>query len=282
MNAYKHSIVGIVLFFITATAIADINVGIFPRRKAGQMYTMFKPITEQLSTRLGEKVNLIVPKNFKAFWKDLNSGRFDLVHYNQYHYIKSHKELGYNVILANKEFGDKKVSGMVAVRTDSGINTIEELKGKTVMFGGGKKAMMSYIIPTYLLKQQGLRPGIDYQEKFALNPFAAIIATYDGHADAVGNGEVILSLKRVKQRVDIGKIKILSSSKPVIFLPWAVKKDMNVEKINIIQNFMVDLKNTTEGKKMLKKAMINEFYVVEDKEYDYIRELVEKAIGEKY
>ena len=257
-------------------------MGVFPRRTAGQMYTMFKPFTDALAQHLNEEVRLIVPKNFKTFWQDVVEGKYDIVHYNQYHYVKSHKEHGYQVIVANNEFGNKKISSMIAVRKDSGYNSLADLKGKTIMFGGGKKAMMSYIIPTYLLKKANLQPGIDYQEKFAINPVTAIIATYNGHADANGNGEVILSLNKIKKRINIDEIKILAKSKPVVFLPWAVNKNMSTEKTRRIQEFMVNLDSSSQGKQILKKASVNSFYKIEDQDYNQIRELIEIATGEKY
>ena len=116
----------------------------------------FKPLAEHLSKVLGEEVKIVAPKDFKEFWKGVQSNQYDIVHFNQYHYIKSHKELGYNVIAANEEFGSSTIAGAIAVRSDSGINSVADLKGKTILFGGGKMAMTSYIATTAMLKKAGL------------------------------------------------------------------------------------------------------------------------------
>lgn len=53
-------------------AIADINLGVFPRRPVAATHKAFRPLAAKLSSELGEKVNLIAPKNFKEFWKGVS------------------------------------------------------------------------------------------------------------------------------------------------------------------------------------------------------------------
>jgi len=149
---------------------ADITMGVFPRRPVSVTHKLFKPLAEKLSKELGEPVKLVVLKDFKSFWKGVQGKQYDLVHFNQYHYIKSHKELGYEVIAVNEEFGSKKIAGALSVHKDSGIKSLADLKGKTILFGGGKKAMGSYIAPTSVLKKAGLEAGKDYTVKFSKNP----------------------------------------------------------------------------------------------------------------
>jgi phosphonate transport system substrate-binding protein len=45
------------------------------------------------------------------------------------------------------------------VRRDSGITEVSQLRGRTIIFGGGKDAMLSHIAPRFLLMQVGLKEG---------------------------------------------------------------------------------------------------------------------------
>jgi len=263
-------------------AYAELVMGVFPRRPVAVSHKMFSPLAEHLSQTLGEPVKLVVTKNFKEFWKGVKSKKFDLVHYNQYHYVKSHKELGYNVIAVNEEFGNKEISGSLVIRTDSGISSVKDLKGKNIIFGGGKKAMGSYIGPTAVLKKAGLKPGVDYTEKFAKNPPSSIIATFNHAADAGGAGSVILQIPSIAKKTDISKLKILAKSDSYIHLPWAVKSDLPKAKVKKIQSAMVALKDSAEGKKLLKKAKVTGFHAADDSEFGKVREIVKFSIGESY
>jgi len=263
-------------------AVADINMGVFPRRPIAVTSKAFKPLAEKLSAVLGEKVNVVVAKNFKSFWKGVKNKEYDLVHYNQYHYLKSHKEFGYNVILANEEKGSKVIAGSLSVRTDSGINSIADLKGKTILFGGGKKAMGSYIAPTAVLKKAGLEAGKDYKVSFAKNPPSAVIGVYNNAAAAAGAGNVILKAGIVKKKTDVSKLKILGESETFVHLSWAVKGDMPADKVKKIQSTMTSLKNDDSGKAILKSAKVTGFYVVTDADFDKVKEITKYAIGEEY
>ena len=269
---------GLITAFISTVAIADINMGVFPRRPIGKTVKAFKPLAIKLEKELGEPVKLIVPKNFKAFWKGVKSNKYDLVHYNQYHYLLSHKKQGYKVIIANEEKGNKLIAGTISVRKDSGINKIADLKGKTILFGGGKKALGSYIAPTYMLKKAGLVAGKDYKVRFAKNPPSAVIATFNKAADAAGAGNIILKVKGVTKKVDVSQMKILVESPDFVHLTWAVKKDMPKAKAKKIQSVMANLKKTDP--KIVKSALVTNFHKATDADYKKVREIVKYALGE--
>lgn len=266
----------------SAQAVADITLGIFPRRPVAATHKAFKPLREHLEKQLGEPVRLVVPKDFKAFWDGVEKKQFDLVHYNQYHYIKSHKELGYEVIVANEEFGNKQIAGALTVRKDSGIKTVADLKGKTILFGGGKKAMGSYIAPTAILKTAGLNEGKDYTVKFAKNPPSAVIGVYNKAASAAGSGNVVVRINAVTKKINADDIVILAESDQFTQLPWAVKSDMPPAKVKKIQDVMVGLKANAQGQEILKAAKVTGFYPVSDNDFAKVREMTKFAVGEEY
>src|SRR5439155_21941944 len=103
-------------------------LGIFPRYKATETTTMYTPLTNHLSTRLGRKVILETSKDFDSFWKGVRERRYDIVHYNQYHYI--HSAESYRVVAHNQEFGKDAVAGALYVRKDSGITQVSQLRGR--------------------------------------------------------------------------------------------------------------------------------------------------------
>jgi phosphonate transport system substrate-binding protein len=281
-NQLLASIATLLTLLGSAQAVADITLGVFPRRPVAETHKAFKPLVEHLSKQLGEPVHLVVPKDFTAFWEGVQKQQFDLVHYNQYHYIKSHKELGYEVIAANEEFGDKQIAGALSVRKDSGIKTVADLKGKTILFGGGKKAMGSYIAPTAILKTAGLVEGKDYTATFAKNPPSAVIGVYNKAAAAAGSGNVVVRISAVTQKINADDIVILAESEQFIQLPWAVKSSMSPAKAKKIQALMVDLKSSSQGQEILNAAKVTGFYAVTDSDFAKVREMTKFAVGEDY
>lgn len=76
-------------------------LGIFPRRNIKPTYRLFMPLAEYLGQVLQREVRLETSRWFSDFWLAVKQRQYDLVHFNQYHYIVSHQKYGYEVILKN-------------------------------------------------------------------------------------------------------------------------------------------------------------------------------------
>lgn len=256
-------------------------MGIFPRRNAKLTFEMFTPLTRYLSTRLGRPVTLETSANFKDFWNGVSTRRYDIVHYNQYHYIRSHKKLGYVVVAMNEEFGRTTISGAIDVRRDSNIKSLLDLKGQKIVFGGGPKAMMSYIMPTYLLRRAGLKAG-DYQEAFAKTPPNAILSIYFKQSKAAGVGDIVLQLPSVKSKCNTLKLKHLAISEPIAHLPWAVSGSVPGELKSRIQSVLLNMHKTGKGQKLLEKAKLTGLGEATDEDYNRHRQITFEVLGEQY
>ena len=251
-------------------------MGVFPRRNAAETARLFTPMAVHLGERLGREVKLVTSKNFASFWKAVTEQQYDIVHYNQYHYIRSAKT--YKVIAHTQEFGKNAVAGVLFVRKDSGITEVSQLRGRTVIFGGGKDAMLSYIAPRYLLMQAGLKEG-DFKTEIAVNPQNALVALYYKQADAAGGGEVVLDQPVIKNAVNVQELRLLAATEPLLFLPWAVKRSMPAKLAESIQSVLLDLKNSDAGKQVLKSAIMTGLGNAVDRDYDPHRKMTTAVLG---
>ena len=272
---------GVIIPSIAISGEEALVIGIFPRRNTDVTIKIFTPMSEYLSQQLGREVRLVTTKDFKTFWEGMMKQQYDIVHYNQYHYVKTHKELGYEAILKNEEFGRPTITGSLVVRKDSGIHSIQDLRGKKIVFGGGPKAMPCYVFATYLLRKGGLQKG-DYIEELAINPPNAIMAAYFGQAAAGGVGDAVLGLPILTQKIDTSKLTFLARGKQRAHLPWAVKGSMRSELRDKIQSVLSGLKDTPEGQEILKKAKLTGLQIAIDDEYDPHREIIRELLGEDY
>ncbi|MCC7081750.1 MAG: PhnD/SsuA/transferrin family substrate-binding protein [Burkholderiales bacterium] len=251
-------------------------LGIFPRYKATETTTMYTPLARHLSERLGRKVVLVTSKDFDAFWRELSERKYDIVHFNQNHYARSAQS--YKVIAHSQEFGRSTVAGALFVRKDSGITSLSQLRGRTVIFGGGKDAMMSYVAPRFLLMQAGLGED-DFKSEFAVNPPNALLALYNKQADAAGGGDILIDLPVVKNAINTQELVTLAVTEPLLFLPWAVKRTMPAKLADAIQATLIDLDISDAGKKVLKSARTTGIEKAGDSDYDPHRKMMHAVFG---
>lgn len=252
-------------------------MGVFPRRNAVLTSKFFTPLAEYLSKSLGRQVKLVTAKDFPTFWQGVKRKRYDIVHYNQYHYIQSASD--YEVIASNMEQGRDTISGALYVRSDSGITEISQLRGRNIIFGGGTDAMMSYIVPRFLLQQGGLNSS-DYQTSFANNPPNAVLAVYFKQADASGAGDVVMNLPTVTKIANTEQLRYLAVSDPIRHLPWVVRRDLPGELRDKIKQLMVGLRDIDEGDAILKAAHVDAFSSSTDSDYDSAREIIREVMQE--
>ena len=264
--------------FVPVSQAADdpLIMGVFPRRNAAETAKLFTPMADYLGEHLGRKITLVMAKDFESFWQGVTERRYDIVHYNQYHYIRSAQN--YQVIAHIEEFGKSTIAGVLYVRKDSGISALAQLRGRTVLFGGGEDAMISYITNRYLMLQAGLKKE-DFKSLFAINPPNSILALHSRQTDAAGAGDGVLDLPQVKKAINADELMALAVSQPLLQLPVAVKHTMPARLRESVQSILVNLKNSESGKQVLKAAAMTGMGKAEDTDYDPHRKIVRAVMG---
>jgi len=273
--------VGVLLAVVAgmaAGASAEIKFGVLPRLSAVEMHAMFNPLAEYLSKETGEKVTLIIPKDFDAYKAMVKDGQVDIGFANSLVYVEIKK--GVNVdplaVAVEKKAGTR-FRGIVIVRKDSGFDSLSKLKGKKLIFVD--KSSVVYLTGMLLLSKRGM----DVKKDFTTLPFAkkvdnVTMAVFNKAADAGVIRED--DLEKMKDKVDLGQIKVLAYTEyspnwPVFSMP-KLSKD-TTEKIRAA---LLKLKpNEAESEKILEAAKLTGFAPVSDKDYDSLRQAA-KLVGE--
>jgi phosphonate transport system substrate-binding protein len=266
---------------VFASGEQTLKVGILPRRSADMTEQMFRPMMDHLGRELKIRVTLDVPPDFQAFWQQVRDGRYDLVHLNQYQYLVSHRQFGYRAVLMNEELGHSEIASVVWVRKDSGIEEALDLKGQKIIFGGGKQAMVSYIMAVDLLRRSGLEEG-DYLIQFANNPVNALVSLYYRQGMAAGAGDFLPQLFTLNNTIDLNEIKPLLKSSPVAHLPWAVSREVPSTLAQSIQQVLVNLKDSHQGRKILARAGLTGLVPANDQDYTPHRKIIIRVLGEQF
>ena len=259
----------------------DLVLGVFPRQGMEVTTRMFSPLADHLSKELGRTVRLDVSKNHETFWQKVTSQRYDIVHYNHYQYVRSHNELGYEIIAKNEESGRDTIASALIVRKDSGIKSIEGLRGRKVVFGGGPSAMISSIVSRYMLKNAGLGDG-DYIKEYASNAPKAVFSTYFGYAAASGAGNSVLKFPYVEERIDSTELRVLIESEPLPHLVWAVKGHLQDNLKSKIRSVLLSLKDGDQSADILDSANLTGLTMANDEEYDTSRQIIWEVMAENY
>jgi phosphonate transport system substrate-binding protein len=257
------------------------RIGIFPRRSVEVSKKMFTPLSAYLEQQLNKKIVLDVPPDMPAFWSRLEEGKYDLVHLNQYHYVRAHAKLGWQAILKNEELGEDTISAALWVLNSSDIRQVSDLRKKLIVFGGGDHAMVASIMTRDMLLQAGINDD-DYIGMTTIHPMKSIISVYYKQADAAGVSASVVKLPAIRKEIDTDQLRLLVKSEPVAHLPWAIRGDIDDEIRNRIVNALLSLNGSRSGVTVLKSAGLTGIRTANDSDYDKHREIIKRVLNEQY
>lgn len=261
---------------MAARASAEIKFGVLPRLSAVEMQAMFSPLADYLSKEVGEKVTLVVPKDFDAYKEMVKNGQIDLGFANSLVYIEIKRNMNIRpfVVCIEEKMGTK-FRGIFITRKDSGIDSLQNLKGKKLIFVD--KSSVVYL--TGILRLE--REGFDVNKDFTILPFAkkvdnVAMAVFSKAADAGVIRED--DLEKTKNKVDLEQIRILDYTE---YSPnWPMFTTPNLGKVTAAKVKAALLKlnpNNPESQKILESAKLTGFTSVEDSDYDSLRHAAKLA-----
>ncbi|MBI3546722.1 MAG: phosphate/phosphite/phosphonate ABC transporter substrate-binding protein [Gammaproteobacteria bacterium] len=270
-------LVAIILYAIAGTVAtpADdkpLTLGIFPRWSAQITVRDFTPLAELLTRELGRPVRIETDKDFDSFMRRVYAKEFDIVHLNQMQYLNAHDKVHYRLIAKICDNPTCVIKAVIIVRKDRNINKLGDLKGKIIAFAD-PNATVSYVLAKSLLRASDIQPP-QYKTIFVKNPPNAVLAVYNGEADAAGVGWSVLLKPEIRQRIDVNQFNILAESRPLPHLPIAVRADMNTKLMRKIQKILITLRQRADGRAALQKIGLDRIEAAKDYEYNTVRELI--------
>ena len=127
-----------------------LSVGIVPQFPPEQIFATWTPVLEALESDLDTRFELRSFQSIPDFEKAFSRGELDIAYVNPYHVIMANNAQGYVPIVRDDE---RRLSGVLVVREDSGITGVTQLDGKPVAFPS-PNAFGASLYMRALLKEQ--------------------------------------------------------------------------------------------------------------------------------
>jgi phosphonate transport system substrate-binding protein len=262
---------------LESAASAEIKLAILPRLSILELYTMFKPLEDYLTKEVGEKVTVVTTKDFASYKEMIKSGQADIGFANPLIYIELKRDLDLEPLAVASEFkAGSKFRGIIIAKKDSGINKLQDLKGKKLIFVD-KDSAAGYIFQILSLS----KAGMDIHKDFITLPFAkkhdnVTIAVSIGTADAGGIRED--DLEKMKDKVNLSQIKIVGYTDYFPNWPVFATAKLNKDAARKITTALLKLKpKSGQSEKVLGSAKLDGFAPIKDKDYDELRRAAKVA-----
>jgi phosphonate transport system substrate-binding protein len=244
----------------------------------------FVPFTAYLSKEMGVNFEPVAIDTIN-FTKEMEN--LDFTHTNSLLYVILNRFHGVEILAAEKKGSlAEKSQGVIIARKGSGIEKIEDLKGKTMIFGPtlGPTGFMSQID---LLQQAGLDPDEDLafysipagafkHEKVA---YGVWFEQFDAGALPLDDIEIMAE----DGRLDMDDFTIISRADPIPYCNFgasqrideAFAKKFKEVLLSIDENTTVEING--EVVKVLDRALVDGYVDITDADFDVVREMAKRT-----
>lgn len=257
--------------FSPAPADAEIRLVTVPRLSAAELQTMFAPLTDYLTREVGEKVTLVVPKDFDGVMTAVKAGKADIGFVNPLIYIQMKHAVNIAPLALSSEVkSGTRLRGIIIARKDSGITKLQDLKGKKFSFVE-EDSPAGHIFQKLLLS----RAGFDVKKDIVMLPYAkthenVVMAVFNKTADAGGVREE--QLDKMKGSLDTSQLRIVGYTDYFPNWPFFSAPTLKKETADKVRTALLKLKpNDPQNEKILGPMRLTGFIPVADREYDDLR-----------
>jgi len=256
-----------------APAAEEVNLvmSFVPSGDTEEILASGEEIARMLSERTGYNVTANVATSYAAVIEAMGAGNAQIGWLNTFGYVLAHEKYGVEVALATVRFGSTSYKGQIITRADSGITSIEDLKGKTFC-RPDPLSTSGWVVPSITMAAAGLDPDTDIQVVDAGSHNNVVAAVYNGDCDAGATyvdarGTVEDDFPDVKEKVVVIAESADIPNDTVSFAP-----DVPPEVRENVVNALLEIAQTEEGAAALEQVYeIAGLEPVDDSFYDGFR-----------
>ena len=233
------------------------TVGVVPQYEARHLRHIWQPILNYLESATGEKLEIVGSPTIPTFEAEFLDGKFDFAYMNPYHLMLAYKKVGYQPLVRDK---GRKLFGVLVVSKSGGINEINDLNGKIIVFPAPNALGASLQIRQELTDKFGL----DFSSRYVKTHDSVYLNVLLGEAAA--GGGVQKTLERQKNNIK-NSLRVIHTTTPVSPHPFAVHPRVPREVAEKVKNALLELGTTESGRKMLLQIPIKEIGVADISDY---------------
>ncbi len=252
--------------------IGVIRMGVVPLESPAEMYRKFSPLAAYLNRRLGKRIDLRIPVNFKGAINDLGSGATQICYLTPTTYIEAHEKYSVDILVKALRKGKPFHYTVIIARDDSSIEELKDLKGKSFAFGD-VHSTSSHLVPRAMLLEAGVQlDALKYYD---------YLGHHDDVAAAVVNGDFEAGgvMESVAVKYQAEGLKFIKYSHEIPEFSICVSSECPLDERVALKNALLSLDvEKTKDHDVL--SSISEDYTgfvsAEDRDYDDIRNIRRK------
>ncbi|MFJ6412692.1 phosphonate-binding protein [Terribacillus saccharophilus] len=270
----------------------ELRVQFVPSQNAETLEAKAEPLADLLEEELDIPVEVSVSTNYNTIIEAMASGQVDVGFLPPTAYVLAHDKDAAEVILQSQRYGvnpedgsptDELVDFYLAqfvVKSDSGIDSLEDLKDKTIAVQDVTSSA-GYVWPAGALDAAGLDIQSDLTPTTVKGHDAGIISVLNGDTDAAVTFQDARNVVKGDYPTVFEDTKVIATTEKIPNDTIAVTPEINDEWKEKITDAFINIGKDPEGLEIIRDVYTHEGYVKsDDSKFEVVREYSEKFAQE--
>ncbi|GIO27132.1 phosphate/phosphite/phosphonate ABC transporter substrate-binding protein [Ornithinibacillus bavariensis] len=254
-------------------------IGFVPSQDSDTIADTVAPLADRLGEELGIKVKSQVMTDYNALVEAMGANQVHIGFIPAFGYVLAKEQYDVEVILKSIRYGSGTYKAQYLVRADSGINSLEDLKGKIWAYAD-QGSTSGYLFPAnQLMEKFDLASAAELESDFFGGTTStgghdnAAIAVYEGDADVATTFDDVRT-ELVKEYPDImDKLKVLAYTDDIPNDTISVTKELDKDFVQKVKDTflsfnddpdMIKIMNDVYNWDGIDEASDEEYQVVKD------------------
>jgi phosphonate transport system substrate-binding protein len=262
----------------SAQAQSSLHLVLTPSQKPTDLLASGEEFAQVLGKLIGMPVRITVASDYAAVIEALRNRSADLAFVHPGGYVLASREAKARIVAKNLWHGKSSFTARIYVRRDSGIKTVEELRGKTIAFVDPASSS-GYMYPMVLLIKRGLVTNRDPKTFFKEVVFsgahdASMRALLNGHVDAIASFDLARE-QYLKDPAERERIVFVAETEPIPEAGIAARDGLDPAVVAKVRAALLQIRGPAYAPLLKRLYDIDGFDAAEDREYDPVRAAVE-------
>ncbi|WP_236170685.1 phosphonate ABC transporter substrate-binding protein [Pseudomonas pseudonitroreducens] len=254
----------------TAQAQDALTIGLIPSEDAQAMIKSSQLVLDQLQERLGMPVKPFVATDYNGVIEALRAGKLDVAYLGPFSYVLANQVAGADAfaVAVTKKTGSSAYHSLIIARNDSGIRSLDDLKGHTFAFVDPSSAS-GHLFPKAGLEQSGHDPKTLFSRViFSGSHDASILAVENRKVDAAAVADRILAGAISAGQVQQDDFQVVWKSDDIPESPMVWRKNLDPELQKKLVAAFASIKDVPWGD----QGLLNGFQPTNDAAYNVVRD----------
>ena len=202
------------------------RVTTIPEEAATEQIRKFTPLASYLEKALGVKVEFTPVNDYPAAVEALVNKRVDLVWFGGFTHVQANIRSGGKIVPLAQREEDTKFQSVFIAKTDSGIKSLADMKGKQISFGS-QSSTSGHLMPRSFLLAANINPEKDFRRiAYSGAHDATIASVVSGKVDAAALDITVWKKFVSENKVDTKAVDVFYTTPGYFNYNWSVHADM--------------------------------------------------------